>query len=149
MRSLRLGEAVRFWEQFLKFALYAENALRCAGMPIGELMRQYAEAHPSFAPVTECVRRWSGGEELPAAWAAGVDSLYRTNRLPETAESLLRGFGAGLGTTDLTGQLSHIAMYRALGEEKRSAARQEQESKSKMYPVLGAALGLGLDLLLL
>ncbi len=149
MRSLRLGEAVRFWEQFLSFALYAENTLRCAGLPIGELMQRYTKLHPPFAPVAECVHRWESGAELPAAWAEGVDSLCGADRLPEAAAPLLRDFGAGLGTTDLPGQLSHIAMYRALGEEKRSAARREQETKGKMYTVLGAALGLGLDLLLL
>ncbi len=144
-----MGEHVRFWTQFLNFTLYAENTLRCAGVPIGELFRRYGEQHPDFAPVQECVRQWENGADLPDAWAQSVDSLCRAHRLPEGADTLLAEFGAGLGTTDLTGQLSHIAMYRVLGEEKRAAARTEQERKGKLYPVLGAALGLGLDLLFL
>ena len=149
MRSLQLGEYVRFWTQFLNFTLYAENTLRCAGVPIGELFRRYTVQHPDFEPVGECVRRWEAGAELPDAWAQGVDSLWRAHRLPEGADALLMEFGAGLGTTDLAGQLSHIAVYRVLGEEKRAAARTDQAAKGKLYPVLGAALGLGLDLLLL
>lgn len=105
----------------------------------------YARLHPEFGPAADCARQCRSGVPFPEAWAQSL----RSRTLPEDAAALLADFGAGLGASDLIGQLGHLAMYRTLGQEKRDDARAAQQRKARLYVVLGAACGLGLDLLLL
>lgn len=146
---MQLAEAVRFWEHFLGFIVYAENMLRCMNPTTAELVQKYHSAYPRFEPVSECARRCSSGTPFPEAWDQSITVLQRGRKLPADAARIMREFGAGLGATDIQGQLNHMALYRTQGQEKRMVALETQRNKSRMYVVLGATMGLGLDLLLI
>ncbi len=145
-KSMQLGEAVRFWTQFGRFVQYAADAFRYQSVPVVRVIADYARTGAPFALPGACAERMRGGASPPEAWAAAVASC----RAPLSADdrAMLTEFGAGLGATDLQGQLAHCALYAARAAERRDEARAAQRRKARLYPMLGAAAGLGLILLL-
>ena len=133
---MRLDDAVCFWARFRDFVRYVEDHFRY-------LSRTTAET------VAECAAQCRAGTEFPSAWQQAVQTAARLGDVPPQGIRLLTEFGAGLGATDLSGQLAHCALYRQLCEEQRAASLEEKQKKSRMYVLLGAAAGLGLNLLLL
>ena len=146
LKSMQLDEAVRFWEQFGRFVQFAEDSFRYQGTPVSGVMASYGRTGAAFSLPARCAEHTAAGMDPPEAWARAVAEC--AGRLPEADRALLLDFGAGLGVTDLEGQLAHCALYQARAQEKRAEARAEKQRKGRLYPMLGAAIGLGLNLLL-
>ena len=121
---MRLDDAVCFWARFRDFVRYVEDHFRYLSRTTAETVAEYDRTQPYFAPAAECAAQCRAGAEFPSAWQQAVQ-------------------------TDLSGQLAHCALYRQLCEEQRAASLEEKQKKSRMYVLLGAAAGLGLNLLLL
>ncbi len=58
-------------------------------------------------------------------------------------------FLAGLGQTDVDGQMEHCNIYRALLNEKKEFLQQEYTEKGKLYRSLGGFFAAGLAVLLI
>ena len=149
LRSMRLDDAVCFWARFRDFVRYVEDHFRYLSRTTAETVAEYDRTQPYFAPAAECAAQCRAGAEFPSAWQQAVQTAARRGDVPPQGIRLLTEFGAGLGATDLSGQLAHCALYRQLCEEQRAASLEEKQKKSRMYVLLGAAAGLGLNLLLL
>ena len=149
LKSMQLAEEVRLWERFLRFVLFVENTLRGMQSTTTELTELYHTLHPEDPLTRMCCSRCRNGQPFPEAWVQSVEQLRAGWGLSPEGQRILMEFGAGLGTTDVEGQLNHAAAYRLLGQEQRTAAAAAQTQKARMYVMLGAALGLGLDLMLL
>lgn len=62
---------------------------------------------------------------------------------------LLQSFTSGLGTSDIQGQLEHLALCMARVENSLEDAREAVRDRSRLYVGLGAFGGIGLCVLLL
>ena len=140
-KSMQLAERVRFWERFLQFIRFAEDAFRYRNHTVMQVMETYPSDRAFRLPAL-CAAYCTAGADFPEAWAKAVLTVPADDRV------LLLDFGLQLGTTDLEGQLAHLALCRARAEEKRAEARVDQTQKSRLYPILGAAVGAGAALLL-
>lgn len=149
LKTIQLDDRVRFWNQFLQFVQYAENTFRYMNSTTSEMIHSFNRTQWEFAPAIRCGQHCKEGLHFPDAWEQAISELQHLRQLPQGAESLLREFGMQLGTTDLEGQLSLCALYRTLGNEQRCTAADEKKKKARLYVMLGAASGLGLNLLLL
>ena len=143
---MQLGEAVRFWTQFGRFVQYASDAFRYQRISVARLMTDYAQTGAAFPLAAVCAAQIASGASPPEAWATAVRACRSS--LDADDRALLTEFGAGLGATDLEGQLAHCELYRKRAAERREEARAAQRCKARLYPILGAAAGLGLILLL-
>lgn len=57
-------------------------------------------------------------------------------------------FGEGLGVTDIEGQVHHCIQYERLAAEKLSAAKEEAQTKGRLYITLGVCGGAIIALLM-
>ena len=82
-------------------------------------------------------------------WQEITERVSQENNLQNSDIELLRAFGAPLGTTDLEGQLSHLALYRTLLQKQRDDAAQTAAEKSRLYRTLGLFGGVCAAIMLL
>ncbi|MBQ3565759.1 MAG: stage III sporulation protein AB [Oscillospiraceae bacterium] len=75
---------------------------------------------------------------FPKAWENAVTS---DDRLSEQEKKLLTDIGGSLGTTDVQGQLSAIAIYMSDIENMIAEESEKYRVKGKMYRSLGIAFG--------
>lgn len=75
---------------------------------------------------------------FPKAWEKAVTS---DDKLSEQEKKLLKDIGGSLGTTDVTGQLSVIAIYMSELEKMVAEESEKYRVKGKMYRSLGIAFG--------
>ena len=149
LKSVRLVHDVLFWDQFAHFIRYAENSFRYLSMTNREMICSYNRTQSAFEPIRLCGQYLQNGTDFPNAWKIAVNDCAARNTLPGGAADLLKSFGDGLGTTDLTGQLNHCALYRAFCDENRTTAITEKNKKARLYIMLGMLAGFGTDMLLL
>ena len=149
LKSVQLARDVDFWAQAVHFVRYSENAFRYLCQTNMEMLQAYNRTQRSFSPAMYCERLCADGADFPNAWVQAVNVCVKQRVLPKNAAALLLEFGAGLGVSDLSGQLNHCAVYRVFCEEKLTAAQAEKNKKARMFVTLGVLLGLGVDLLLI
>ena len=82
-------------------------------------------------------------------WQITIADFQKRWRLNGTDMALLREFGDGLGTTDVEGQLSHIALYQGMFSKQQSGAEDDILQKSKLYKSLGLLAGVSAALMFL
>ena len=82
-------------------------------------------------------------------WQITIADFQKRWRLNGTDMALLRDFGDGLGTTDVEGQLSHIALYQGMFSKQQSGAEDDILQKSKLYKSLGLFAGVSAALMFL
>lgn len=82
-------------------------------------------------------------------WQSSIADFRKRWRLSAADMTLLREFGDGLGTTDVEGQLSHIALYQGMFSKQQSAAEDDITQKSKLYKSLGLFAGVSAALMFL
>ena len=149
MRCRRLDDRVRFWSEFLDFVHFAEASIRYTALPVPQLLERYCRENGRLELIVLCREQLAQGQLLPNAWEHAATAAARHNALPENDLQLLRDFGAGLGTSDVEGQLSHCGLFASAASELRQNAKEERQRKGRLSVLLGVLLGLGMDLVLL
>ena len=86
---------------------------------------------------------------FPKMWQSGIAGFQKRWRLSAADMALLKEFGEGLGTTDVEGQLSHIALYQGMFAKQQSSAEDDITQKSKLYKSLGLFVGVSAALMFL
>lgn len=81
-------------------------------------------------------------------YAAADATLHRPRSLCKEEYAFADSFFAGLGVTDLDGQLEHIAWHIQRAEEELAAARESYLSRAKAYTTTGICAGLCVGLLM-
>lgn len=82
------------------------------------------------------------------AFSVSVRNINKKYSLSDSDKDLLVSFGSELGTTDISGQLSHAELYQNLFSERLSDAKEQENVKSRLYKVLGFSLGCAISLLI-
>lgn len=75
------------------------------------------------------------------SFAGGLSTLAGQG-LNDADRRLLTGFGEGLGTTDVAGQVEHCRRFEQQMAQQAADARQQAAQKGRLYTLLGAAGGL-------
>ncbi len=126
------------------------SRLRYTAAPIQEIA-EAAAAEPAFSRLSfleKAAEAMRLGESPAQAWDNAV-AADDAGGFRQADKALLRGFGRGLGCSDLQGQLSHCEAFAAQLDDSARSARVEAAAKGKLYVTLGAAGGLCAALLLL
>lgn len=74
-------------------------------------------------------------------WQKAITSIPQSYGLKNDDISILKDFGKALGTTDVEGQLNHIALYKNILNSQLIKSKEEYKEKSKLYKVLGFFTG--------
>ena len=82
-------------------------------------------------------------------WQSSIADFKKRRCLSNADMALLKEFGEGLGTTDVEGQLNHIALYQGLFSKQQSGAEDDIIQKSKLYKSLGLFGGVSAALMFL
>ncbi|MGI6261153.1 MAG: stage III sporulation protein AB [Acutalibacteraceae bacterium] len=149
LQCRRLDDRVAFWNAFLDFLNFTETSIRYAALPVPQLLERYNRENGRLELAGFCSAQLSRGLLFPQAWEQAAKSAARHSSLPNGDLQLLQDFGAGLGTSDVEGQLSHCRLFAASASEIRQNAKEERQRKGRLSVLLGVLLGLGIDLVLL
>ncbi|MDD6174457.1 MAG: stage III sporulation protein AB [Firmicutes bacterium] len=149
LQCRRLDDRVIFWNAFLDFLHFAETSIRYAALPVPQLLERYCRENGRLELVKACSEQLSEGVLFPQAWEQAAKNAARRSSLPNGDLQLLQDFGAGLGASDVEGQISHCRLFAASASEIRQSAREERQQKGRLSVLLGVLLGLGIDLVLL
>lgn len=81
------------------------------------------------------------------AWESNIDSMQ--SALKQSDLKMLKSFGATLGTSDIDGQLSTIAVFKENFSQLEKEAITNYEKKSKLYRSLGVLSGAFISIMLI
>lgn len=99
--------------------------------------------------VSVCRERTENGESFSVAWRESIENDKTFCRLICGAEASLISLGEDLGTTDLEGQLSCCRYYESVFCDELSKRKELNGKYSKIYPALGAMLGIWAAILII
>lgn len=130
LRELR--ERVERLRDLERLIQWLATEIRCHASPLPELLAQGDSAFCRAAMVQPEFSR-----NPQRALAQGGERLLAL----EKDRELLRGLAAGLGASDVQGQLEHLRLYAALAEDSLQEAREACREKGKLYVSLGVCGG--------
>lgn len=81
------------------------------------------------------------------AWEKSIDNMQ--SDLNSSDKKLLKSFGCSLGTSDISGQLSSIEVFKADFSKIENDAIVLYDKKSKLYRSLGILCGMFLSIMLI
>jgi len=90
---------------------------------------------------------FSDHESFNVQWRALVSGCQAELRRRDA--DILIAFANEIGEGDLNAQLSHIALYQKLTEERSLAAREEYDTKARLYRTLSFSAGLVIAMILI
>ena len=133
----RRERLLREWQRLLQ---NLQTSVRCWARPLGELVEKEDSPFCRAAVERPCFSQ----DPRAALAQAGEELLTRTSD-----RALYQGFVAGLGVSDVQGQLQHMGLYAGLVEQALGEAREERGKLGRLYVCLGLFGGLTVCLLLL
>ncbi len=139
-RTRELSQRVAYLSQLEVLIQWLGAGIAYSARPLAELIRagdgpfcKGAVRQPDFSL-----------DPCGALYRAGA-GLLRNDKDRE----LMRDFTAGLGASGAQGQQDHLELCAARTRQLLSEARGEYKERSRLYPGLGALLGLGAWVLLI
>lgn len=145
-----MSRRVAAFEQLERLLSFLETQIRYSAASIRDIL---VSAHRSgeykaLLFLEDVVQRLEEGEKPDDVWETAIDNRGGACGFTAADCHLLADFGHQLGKSDIEGQLAHCETYRHLFDNRLEAAREEFQSKGKLYIVLGILSGLGIALLL-
>lgn len=147
-RSAGLRGRCTALESFAKMVTRCENALRYLSPSVTALFAELAEAGtgPLGAFVERCLALCRGSD-FHAAYRQALSELPAA--LTPADRELIASFGAGLGKSDLAGQLALCALTLKTCDAALLEARDSAARLSSLYINLGALGGIAAAVILL
>lgn len=116
------------------------------------LRRLYADLRYTAMPLQALLAAVDRTGLEPLGWLDEYTASDASPHLPQTIDKTEKAFAesffAGLGVTDLDGQLAHIAWHIERAEEQVTAACEKYTARAKACTTSGICAGLCLGLLL-
>lgn len=130
---------------------FMQTRLRYDCLPLLSLLRATQESGKagSLKFVSICIEKSENGMPFPSAWRESVENDAELRRYIRNASAYLIRFGNDLGTTDLEGQLSCCEYYETVFRNELSDRKEHNKKYSKLYPTLGAMLGIWAAILII
>ena len=82
------------------------------------------------------------------AFETSVSNINARFALTKSDKELLLQFGTKLGDSDIQGQVAHTELYAELFSERLSSVKEQENSKTKLYRILGFSLGCAISLII-
>lgn len=141
----KLKKEVTAFEQLISLTEQCASVIRCQSPELAELLRQLGEMGQFHFP--DAVRRGLAPGVSPSVlWRSAI---WNDSAVPKAAREILCSLGEVLGTTDLPGQLSAIALHQERLERAATESRERCLRQGKLYRSLGMLGGALLAILLL
>lgn len=120
-------------------------------LPVAQLMETLcADARFASLPfIAQCDSDFARGKAFSQAWENAVRSSGGSCALKENDISLLCEFGAGIGTTDLSGQIGVCELYGGLFSDLLKRCTEAKSKRSGMLTQLGLLGGIAFSILLI
>lgn len=147
--SAGLSRRAAALEQSGRLVTRIASRIRYTAQPVGEILSEVSGEFTGLRFLPELLRILQEGTDFPSAWRRALEVKGAECGLNGKDRELLRGYGEGLGKTDVEGQMEHCRLYETLIGEQLEEARREAAVKGRLYVTLGTAGGLGAALLLL
>lgn len=128
-----------------------KTRLRYDCLPVPELLRVLCgtDKLKNLRFIPECTQRVENGESFPSAWKNSIEADGEFCLLLDNCKAYLIQLGEDIGATDVEGQLGCCEYYEQFFE-KELAVREENEKKyAKLYPSLGAMLGIAAAIIII
>ncbi len=128
-----------------------QTRLRYECLPVGALLKAAEEnaRGENLGFVSVCREKTERGEAFPKAWRESIESSRELCRLIRNVLPCLIRLGEELGTTDLEGQLSCCGYYERIFCDELKEREEQNKKYSKLYPALGAMLGIWAAILII
>lgn len=139
--AYKLARRVRQLEILNRFIGVVQTEIRYSALPLYELCRRHEDEFPFLKP---CIHAYEESGDFPFSFQQCLHEMG----LASNDMELMQGFGDGLGTTDIEGQVAHCTLYQNLLETRLEEARGEKNGKSRLYVMLGTSGGITAALLL-
>lgn len=137
--------------EIVMFVVFIQNRLRYECLPLPSLLAA-AEENGKFRRlsfVSSCREKTEKGNPFPVSWRESIEDDKELCSLLKGIVSNLVRMGEDLGTTDLDGQLSCCGYYEGVFRSAQSESEEKSKKYSKLYPALGAMLGLWAAILII
>lgn len=131
---------------FERLCAYIAEKIRYTAAPVAELLAG-AAGESEFEAIRPFLSRFTMQENWRTCFEDSVRSQLSGQGLDAEDLSLIRGWGEGLGFTDVAGQVAHCRQFEERLGQQAAGARQQALSKGKLYTSLGVASGLVVTLL--
>lgn len=144
MESHKLELRVEKLEAFLRFLSAACAEIRYSSMPVASILQSHSEGISFFSKI----KGEDAKKDWLSTWNGAVSEYAPGEGFSQKDVELLKGFGAGFGTSDTQGQLAHFSLYQNLASAALKGAREDRSRKSKLYLMLGIFGGISAAILL-
>ncbi|RKJ39622.1 hypothetical protein D7X94_11715 [Acutalibacter sp. 1XD8-33] len=129
----RLSRRARLLTEFQQLMQALRTEISYSSRPLGEII---SKSESRFC--REAADRPEFRRNPAEALARTGEELLRNPK----DRQLFRDFAQGLGASDTQGQIEHLRLHMALGEENLREAREECREKRRLYIALGLFGGL-------
>lgn len=138
LEAYKLRLRVEYLEHFLQFILAVQAEIQFSAFPVRQLIVRHSGELKVCALCEQfCVQ----GEAFPSAWKKATMQGAKGNGLTKKEIQMIADFGAGLGSSDMAGQISYCELAAQRFRTQLEEARQEKGKKSKLYAMLGIFSG--------
>ena len=128
-----------------------KNRLRYDCLPVPELLRVLCgtDKLKNLHFISQCAEKVEKGEAFPSAWEISVESDRELCALLDNCKAYLVQLGEDIGTTNVQGQLACCEYYEQLFKKELAAREENQKKYAKLYPSLGAMLGVAAAIIII
>lgn len=147
--SHRLSLRVEFLRKLLSFIKYIETEIRFSASLLYELIKKYKTTGNMKKFIDECCFNMEKGLSVSRSWEAALLKTSKENGLQSSDVEIIHSFGKTLGQNDMQGQMAYCNLTSELLSSCLSAAKENEEKKSKLYFILCVFSGLSIVLLFL
>lgn len=145
--SEKLKRRVEFCTEAEKMMQLSEIMIRSCGTNVYDLVgRLKAEGYSNLDFLDKVSEEYSADEEFRESWRTAVTGL---RNIGDEEKRALVEFGNFLGSTDISGQLSGIALQSELMHGIYERRQADYQKKGRLYRSLGVLAGLTVGIIVI
>ena len=148
-RSCALTQRVRLLEEYITLINEIETQIRYSAQPLYQMLESMSNKNSIGGFLHKLLSHAQADADFSQAWERAVDAIENNTGITKQDRAIIREFGAGLGKTDIDGQISHCKLCMTAAQNNLENARKEKETKTKLYRSLGVLGGTACALLIL
>ena len=148
LKSNQLKNRVDFYDKYIMFITHIKVSVSFSA-DILEGILQRVDIHYFDLYCAEITENLKNGAPFFDSWCDALGALNKDGFLSAKDLNLIMDFGKGLGTSDISGQISCCELASAKAEAAYKAYKEEYKNKSKLYKMLGAAAGVAVGLVMI
>lgn len=128
-----------------------KTRLRYDCLPVPELLRVLCgtDKLKNLHFISDCAERVENGEAFPSAWKNSVESDGELCLLLDNCKAYLIQLGEDIGATDVEGQLGCCEYYEQFFGKELALREENGKKYAKLYPSLGAMLGIAAAIIII